>query len=205
MPRKNFSVVRIVDDNPAFRESEAFMLRMMGYNVAEYASALEFLENDDPSVEGCVILDVKMPEMDGLQLQEVMTEQSIGLPIIFLTGHGNVEMAVNALHRGASDFLQKPVEGEKLRASVERALAENASRREHDREIDDARARFDRLTPREQDVSRLVARGLLNKQIAAELGVTEHTVKVHRAAARFKLNARTTADFADMLRLIGEF
>lgn len=109
MTKDRLTIVRIVDDNDEYRNSETFLLRMFGYSVVDYPSALDFLEKDDPAIPGCLILDVKMPEMSGLELQKVMTEKELGLPIIFLTGHGDVEMAVNTLHHGASDFLLKPV------------------------------------------------------------------------------------------------
>lgn len=204
MTRSPLTVIRLVDDNADYRASEAFMLRMLGYNVAEYVSALDFLENDDPSVAGGLVLDVKMLEMTGLELQDVMTEKSIGLPIIFLTGHGDIEMAVDALHKGAFDFLVKPADPEKLKASVERALAANQTQHAVETDTQEARKRFALLTAREKDVCRLVVKGLLNKQIAGELGITEHTVKVHRAAARYKLKARTTVDLVHHLQLIGE-
>lgn len=115
MTKDRLAIVRIVDDNDEYRNSETFLLRMFGYNVADYSSALDFLEKDDPAIPGCLILDVKMPEMSGLELQKIMTEKELGLPTIFLTGHGDVEMAVNTLHRGASDFLLKPVAPERLK------------------------------------------------------------------------------------------
>ncbi len=204
MTRPSHALIRLVDDNADYRASEAFMLRMLGYNVAEYESALDFLENDDPLIPGCLMLDVKMPDMSGLELQDVMTERSIGLPIVFLTGHGDVEMAVDAMHKGACDFLLKPADPEKLKKSIERALAENRLQEEAQADKTRAQERFNELTEREKDVSRLVVRGLLNKQIAAELGISEHTVKVHRAAARYKLQTRTPVDFVNLLKLIDE-
>ena len=129
MTKDRLAIVRIVDDNDEYRNSETFLLRMFGYNVADYSSALDFLEKDDPAIPGCLILDVKMPEMSGLELQKVMTEKELGLPIIFLTGHGDVEMAVNTLHRGASDFLLKPVAPERLKESVARAIEADRNNR----------------------------------------------------------------------------
>ena len=204
MTNTGLTLIRLVDDNAAYRASEAFMLRMLGYNVAEYESARDFLENDDPLVTGCLVLDVKMPDMTGLELQDIMAERSIELPIVFLTGHGDVEMAVDSLHKGACDFLLKPVDPEKLKKSIEQALATCRNRKAAEDDRTKALKRFQELTEREKDVSRLVVRGLLNKQIAAELGISEHTVKVHRAAARSKLQARTPVDFVNLMKLIGE-
>lgn len=200
MTKNRMAVVRIVDDNDEYRNSEAFMLRMFGYNVVEYVSALSFLEEDNPAIPGCVILDVKMPEMTGIELQQVMTEKEIGLPIIFLTGHGDVEMAVHTLQRGASGFLLKPVSPDKLKESVEKALETDRSLRELQRNKKLAKEKFESLTMREKEVCELVVKGLLNKQIAIELGITEHTVKVHRASIKYKLQVNTPVALVSLLQ-----
>ena len=200
MTKNRMAVVRIVDDNDEYRNSEAFMLRMFGYNVVEYVSALSFLEEDNPAIPGCVILDVKMPEMTGIELQQVMTEKEIGLPIIFLTGHGDVEMAVHTLQRGASGFLLKPVLPDKLKESVEKALETDRSLRELQRNKKLAKEKFESLTMREKEVCELVVKGLLNKQIAIELGITEHTVKVHRASIKYKLQVNTPVALVSLLQ-----
>lgn len=200
MTKNRMAVVRIVNDNDEYRNSEAFMLRMFGYNVVEYVSALSFLEEDNPAIPGCVILDVKMPEMTGIELQQVMTEKEIGLPIIFLTGHGDVEMAVHTLQRGASGFLLKPVSPDKLKESVEKALETDRSLRELQRNKKLAKEKFESLTMREKEVCELVVKGLLNKQIAIELGITEHTVKVHRASIKYKLQVNTPVALVNLLQ-----
>lgn len=200
MTKNKMAVVRIVDDNDEYRDSEAFMLRMFGYNVVEYVSAVSFLEEDNPAIPGCVILDVKMPEMTGIELQQVMTEKEIGLPIIFLTGHGDVEMAVHTLQRGASGFLLKPVSPDKLKESVEKALETDRSLRELQRNKKLAKEKFESLTMREKEVCELVVKGLLNKQIAIELGITEHTVKVHRASIKYKLQVNTPVALVNLLQ-----
>ncbi len=204
MTRDRLAVVRIVDDNEEYRNSEAFMLRMFGYNVVDYSSPLIFLEEDDPSVPGCLILDVKMPEMSGLELQKIMTEKELGLPIIFLTGHGDVEMAVNTLHRGAEDFLLKPVSPERLKECVERAINSDRNRRQKEKRKQLAKEKYDQLTEREKEVCQLVIQGLLNKQIAIELGISEHTVKVHRASIKYKLQAQTPVDLVNVIKQMNE-
>lgn len=201
---KNFSIIRIVDDNEEFRDSEAFMLRMLGYNVLSYESAQRFLEDDDPTIPGCVLLDVQMPEMDGLELQQLMADKSIGLPVIFLTGHGDVQMAVQTLHRGASDFLTKPATAEQLKNSIARALEQDKENRSKAGQKEEALKLYRQLTDREKEVCKAVAQGKLNKQIAFDLGITEHTVKVHRASAKYKLRVNTPIDFVNFLKLIGE-
>lgn len=200
MTKNRMAVVRIVDDNDEYRNSEAFMLRMFGYNVVEYVSAVSFLEEDNPAIPGCVILDVKMPEMTGIELQQVMTEKEIGLPIIFLTGHGDVEMAVHTLQRGASGFLLKPVSPDKLKESVEKALETDRLLRELQRNKKLAKEKFESLTMREKEVCELVVKGLLNKQIAIELGISEHTVKVHRASIKYKLQVNTPVALVNLLQ-----
>ena len=200
MRKNKMSVVRIVDDNEEYRNSEAFMLRMFGYNVADYPSALSFLEEDDPSIPGCLILDVKMPEMSGIELQQVMTEKEIRLPVIFLTGHGDVEMAVHTIQKGASGFLQKPVAPEKLKEAVAKALETDLLCREQELHRQHAKEKYDSLTGREKEVCELVVKGLLNKQIAIELGITEHTVKVHRASIKYKLQVNTPVALVNLLQ-----
>lgn len=202
MTKDRLAIVRIVDDNDEYRNSETFLLRMFGYNVADYSSALDFLEKDDPAIPGCLILDVKMPEMSGLELQKIMTEKELGLPIIFLTGHGDVEMAVNTLHRGASDFLLKPVAPERLKESVARAIETDRSNRAKKRIQEEAKEKYNQLTEREKDVCRLAVQGLLNKQIAIELGISEHTVKVHRASIKYKLQVQTPVDLVNLVQQV---
>ena len=141
-----------------------------------------------------------MPEMTGIELQQVMTEKEIGLPIIFLTGHGDVEMAVHTLQRGASGFLLKPVSPDKLKESVEKALETDRSLRELQRNKKLAKEKFESLTMREKEVCELVVKGLLNKQIAIELGITEHTVKVHRASIKYKLQVNTPVALVNLLQ-----
>lgn len=197
-------LARIIDDEETVRNSEAFMLRMGGINAVAYESAEEFLARDDLRHPGCLVLDVRMPGMSGLELQEEMTRRGIDLPILFLSGHGDISMAVSTLKRGAEDFCKKPVEPAKLRESVRRMISKNIAHRREAIDVERKRERFAMLTEREQLVVRLVARDMLNKQIAAELDIQEHTVKIHRSNACRKLEVRSALELHHYLSAIGE-
>jgi RNA polymerase sigma factor (sigma-70 family) len=187
-------LVRIVDDDEGVRQSSAFLLGAAGYETACYESADDFLKHDDPARPGCLLLDARMPGMTGLELQDLLDSRGFRIPVIFVTGHGDVDMAVHVLKQGAADFLQKPVDGDRLIA-VERVEAD---------ERDNAdRAAFETLTAREKEVVKLVAEGLQNKEIAEKLNIAEKTVKVHRGSATRKLNVRNGVDIATLLRRIG--
>ncbi len=197
-------LVRVVDDNERVRASEAFVLKIEGWQVAEYASAMEFLERDDPARPGCLVLDIRMPGMSGLELQQELKRRQSTLPILFLTGHGDVDMAVMALKRGAADFVRKPMDPEALQKAVKRMVAWHLELLEKLARKDEVNARFESLTPKEREVARLVASGLLNKQIASEAGISEQTVKTHRGSAARKLGLRSAVDFSDFFRLLDE-
>lgn len=197
-------LARIIDDEETVRNSEAFMLRMGGINAVVYESAEEFLARDDLRHPGCLVLDVRMPGMSGLELQEEMTRRGIDLPILFLSGHGDISMAVSTLKRGVEDFCEKPVEPAKLRESVRRMISKNIAHRREAIDVERKRERFAMLTEREQLVVRLVARDMLNKQIAAELDIQEHTVKIHRSNACRKLEVRSALELHHYLSAIGE-
>ena len=197
-------LARIIDDEETVRNSEAFMLRMGGINAVAYESAEEFLARDDLRHPGCLVLDVRMPGMSGLELQEEMTRRGIDLPILFLSGHGDISMAVSTLKRGAEDFCEKPVAPAKLRESVRRMVSKNIAHRREAIDVERKRERFAMLTEREQLVVRLVARDMLNKQIAAELDIQEHTVKIHRSNACRKLEVRSALELHHYLSAIGE-
>ncbi len=197
-------LARIIDDEETVRNSEAFMLRMGGINAVAYESAEEFLARDDLRHPGCLVLDVRMPGMSGLELQEEMTRRGIDLPILFLSGHGDISMAVSTLKCGAEDFCEKPVEPAKFRESVRRMISKNIAHRREAIDVERKRERFAMLTEREQLVVRLVARDMLNKQIAAELDIQEHTVKIHRSNACRKLEVRSALELHHYLSAIGE-
>ena len=187
-------VVYVVDDDEAVRDSLKWLLEGVSYTVRTFDSAESFLAGFDPKAIACLVLDVRMPGMSGLELQEELLSRKLDLPLIFITGHGDVPMAVNTMKKGASDFIEKPFDQAKLKAQVERMLAqarEAASKRERER-IN--QALMSRLTAREQQVLERIMAGRLNKQIADDLGISIKTVEAHRANIMDKLKANTVAD-----------
>jgi len=186
--------VFLVDDDPSVLRAIGRLVRSAGWNIATFNSARAFLAQQEPTVPGCLVLDVAMPGFDGLELQQALTRVGNCLPIIFLTGHGNIPMSVRAMKSGAADFLSKPCPDEELLAAIGQALARDRQfRRERGKEqvFDELLAT---LTPREREVMLGVVAGKLNKQIAADLGTVEKTVKVHRARVMEKLRVSSVAD-----------
>lgn len=196
-------LVRIVDDDADARSSSSFFLSMMGLEIKEYESAQRFLDEDDMNHPGCIILDVRMPDMTGMELQVKLNQKNCRLPIIFLSGHGELDMAVHALKRGASDFLQKSAKPERLLAAVKKAVTASMEEFESDSEIETLRKIYDSLTPREKEVALGVSQGELNKVIGYNLGISERTVKMHRANLCTKLNVTNVVEMAAFLRKIG--
>ncbi len=186
--------VFIVDDDPSVLKAVSRMVRTMQLNVVTYASPRKFIDDHDPTLHGCVVLDFSMPELNGLELQQAMVERGSGLPIIFLTGHGDIPMSVHAMKRGAVDFLTKPVDGDQLIEAVRRAIERDKSDRAARAAAAEIRQRVATLTPREHEVMIHVVAGQLNKQIAADLGTVEKTIKVHRARVMEKMKAQSLAD-----------
>lgn len=197
-------LARIVDDEETVRNSESFTLRVAGIQTVVYESAEDFLEHDDMRHPGYVVLDVRMPGMSGLELQEEMTRRGIDLPILFISGHGDIPMAVAALKRGAHDFCEKPVAPDKFRAAVREMIEANVASRHAAIESAGKRELYDSLTPREADILKLVAQNLLNREIAEKLGIQEHTVKIHRSNGCRKLGVRSALEVSSLLREIGE-
>ncbi|HHH12711.1 MAG TPA: response regulator transcription factor [Thiolapillus brandeum] len=193
------STIFIVDDDLEVRQAVALLMESVGLPVETYGSADEFLEAFDPERPGCLILDVRMPGMSGLELQARLAAETIHPPVIIITGHGDVPMAVRAVQAGAGDFLEKPFNDQALLDSVHRALELDARQRGHARELAEIRRRLDSLTPRERQVMNLVVSGLRNKMIAAELNVSQSTVEAHRARVMEKMGARTLSDLMRMV------
>lgn len=191
--------IYLVDDQPAILKALTRLLNSAGYTVQSFASASEFLTSVDAQAQGCLILDLAMPEMNGLALQQALSERASLLPVIFLTGQGDIETGVRAMKLGAADFLTKPVDAERLLAAVEQACASNRRARDADQELAAIRQRLATLTPRETEVLDLIIEGLLNKQVAATLGAAEKTIKVHRARVMAKMEVRSLAALVRMV------
>lgn len=191
--------VFVVDDDESVRGSLRFLLRSAGLESRAFGSAQEFLAAYDPSHPGCLVLDVRMPGMSGLELQQELNLRGAILPVIFITGHGDIPMAVEAMQHGAHDFLQKPFRDEDLIERVRRALAKDAKSRAALEEHQAIRGRLDLLTPREREVLALMARGKPNKIMAHELGVSQRTVEIHRARVMEKSGASSLAELVRMV------
>lgn len=195
--------VFVVDDDAPVRRSISRLLHTAGFAVAAFASAEEFLAQYDPGISGCLVLDVAMPALNGLELQQMLAKAGSRLPIIFLTGQGNIPKSVQAMKHGASDFLTKPVDDEDLLAAVRVAIAKDRARRRERAELSEIRARLSTLTPREREVLEYVVAGKLNKQIAGDLGTVEQTVKVHRAHVMQKMRVQSVAELVRLMERCG--
>lgn len=187
-------IVFIVDDDASVRSMVTRLFRTSGWRVESFANATEFLEYDRPDAPGCLVLDVKMPGVDGMQLQQRLSQKHVDLPIIFMTGHGDIPMSVKAIQAGAVDFLPKPVSDQQLLEKVELAIQSHAKQEKESNETKLFRERCDLLSSREREVMNLVITGMLNKQIATRLGITQATVKAHRGKVMSKLGLTSVAD-----------
>ncbi|HTW49456.1 MAG TPA: response regulator transcription factor [Acidobacteriaceae bacterium] len=191
-------MVYVIDDDRQIRDGLHSLIRSVGLRVETFGSAQEFLDAKRPDAPACLILDVRMPGLSGFDLQQTLKSAGLHLPIIFMTGHGDIPMSVRAMKEGAHEFLTKPVRGQDLLEAVQKAIAADTRARRERAALDEIRARFQSLTPRENEVMNLVVAGLLNKQIADELGMSELTVKTHRAHVMEKTAADSLAHLVRM-------
>jgi FixJ family two-component response regulator len=197
------SVVFVVDDYAPGRRSITRLLHAAGFVVAAFASAQDFLAQYDPAASGCLVLDLAMPAISGLELQSILADKGSLLPIIFLTAHGDVPKSVQAMKHGASDFLTKPVNDEDLLAAVRAAIEKDRGLRKEQVELSDIRTRLATLTPREREVLEYVIAGKLNKEIAGDLGTVEQTIKIHRAHVMQKMKVRNVAELVRLTQRCG--
>jgi FixJ family two-component response regulator len=192
------AIVWVVDDDPSVREALGSLIRSAGLRVETLASAHEFLARPRVEAPSCLVLDVRMPRLSGLDLQKRMAEINLQIPIVFITGHGDVPTSVRAMKAGAVEFLTKPFDDRDLLEAIQQAIKRDREARQHQAELEELRARYESLTPREREVMGRVVSGLLNKQVAAELGTSEITIKVHRAQVMHKMHAGSLADLVRM-------
>ncbi len=196
-------VVLVIDDDVAMRESLTSLFRSVGLQVKVFGSAPEFLRSSLPNAPSCLVLDIRLPGTSGLDFQIELAESGIHIPIIFMTGHGDIPMSVQAMKAGAVDFLTKPFRHQEMLHAVTLALTADEKRRAEEKTVSDLRSLYDSLTPREREVLALVTAGLMNKLIAEELGVSEITVKVHRSHVMRKMRTRSLADLARIADTLG--
>ena len=197
------SVVYVIDDDPSMREALENLLMSVGLRVETFGSALEFLGKKLPEAAICLVVDVRLPGLSGLDFQAELAKANIDAPIIFITGHGDIAMTVKAMKAGAVEFLAKPFREQDLLDAVKLALEKDEARRGTQKTTEGVRWLYESLTPREQQVIELVTAGLMNKQVAAEMGVSEITVKVHRSNVMRKMKANSLADLVRMADMLG--
>jgi len=197
------SVVFVVDDDTAVREALTSLFRAVDLRVEVFGSASEFLQSRLPNVASCLVLDIRLPGVSGLEFQVALADAGIHVPIIFMTGHGDIPMSVQAMKAGAVDFLTKPFRQQEMLDAVSRALAVDRKRRADEQRVSELRLLYESLTAREREVIALVSSGLRNKRIAADLGVSEVTAKVHRVNVMRKMQARSLADLVKMAVTLG--
>jgi RNA polymerase sigma factor (sigma-70 family) len=193
------SVVFVIDDDPSVRSSLKFLIGTVGLQVESFDSAESFLQRKPLERPSCLVLDVRLRGLSGLDFQRELAVRNIRIPIIFITGHGDIPMSVHAMKEGAIEFLTKPFRDQDLLDAIRIALERDRGRREQEKETAELRQRFESLTPREREVISMVVSGMLNKQIAAQLGTAENTVKVHRSRAMDKMRAQSLADLVRMM------
>ena len=196
--RESRPVIAIVDDDPSVREGLKSLIRSAGWSVETFASAQEFLSRPRAKAPSCLILDLQLPDLSGLDLQKRMAATDLEIPIVFLTGHGDIPASVQAMKAGALEFLTKPVDEQDLLRAIQEAIDRDRRTRQQHADLHELRRRHDSLTAREREVMQQVISGLLNKQVAAELNITEYTVKIHRGKVMRKMRADSLADLVRM-------
>jgi FixJ family two-component response regulator len=196
-------IVFVVDDDQSMRVALTNLFQSMDFNVEVFGSAAELLESELPNIASCLVLDIRMPGVNGLEFQQALAKTGINVPIVFMTGHGDIPMSVKAMKAGAVDFLQKPFRDQDMLDAVTRALGQDRKRRDGEQAASKLRLLFDSLTRREREVLALVTSGLMNKQIAHQLEVSEITVKIHRGNVMKKMEARSFADLVRMAETLG--
>jgi len=201
--KRGAPIVYVVDDDADVRDGLKALFESVGLRCEVFSSATQFLTRKAPDEVSCVVLDVRLPGLSGLDIQEALVAAQISIPVVFMTGHGDIPMTVRAMKAGAIEFLTKPLREQDLLDAVRAALQRDGSRRDREDEIRDLRTRFDTLSAREREIVALVTAGLMNKQAAAKLGVSEVTVKVHRHNAMQKLGARSVADLVRIADTLG--
>jgi FixJ family two-component response regulator len=202
-PQESDALIAIVDDDPSVRRSLQRLIRSAGWKAETFASAQEFLARPLADAPSCLVLDLQLPGLSGLDLQQRMAELGLEVPVVFLSGHGNIPASVQAMKKGAIEFLTKPVDEQNLLKAIQEAIERDRSNRQHRAEIRELQRRYESLTPREQEVMQRVISGVLNKQIAGELSITEDTVKFHRAHVMRKMFADSLADLVRMADDLG--
>lgn len=196
------SVVFVVDDDPSVRASLKFLVSTVGLQVESFDSAEAFLNKKPPDGPSCLVLDVRLRGMSGLDLQRELAARGLRIPIVFITGHGDIPMSVRAMKAGAVEFLSKPFRDQDLLDAIRAALERDRARRDQEKEVTELQQRFESLTLRQREVTAMVVSGFLNKQIADELGTAENTVKVHRSRAMEKMRAKSLADLIKMIEKV---
>jgi FixJ family two-component response regulator len=196
-------VVYVIDDDDSMRRGLTNLFESVGLRVEAFGSAPELLQKKLPDVPSCVVLDIRLPGMSGLDFQDLLEKAAIHIPIVFMTGHGDIPMSVKAMKAGAADFLTKPFRQQEMLDAVTAAIERDRKRRQDEKIVSNARALFETLTPREREILALVAAGLMNKQIAAEIGIAEITVKIHRGHIMKKMGTRSLADLVRIAEMLG--